>query len=71
MAFQTSVRDRGVVERHAGHVRRARVGVRPEKVTTASLASTSAPAFSAAAWTIALSFFVVGAGGDPARGVGA
>ena len=41
----------------------ATLGVRPEKVTTASLASTSAPAFFAAAWRIALSFF------SSARGV--
>ena len=39
------------------------VGVRPEKVTTASLASTSTSAFFAAAWTTALSFL------SSARGV--
>ena len=40
----------------------ATVGVRPEKVTTASLGSTSTPAFFAAACTIAASFSSSGLG---------
>ena len=66
MAFQTSVAIEASSRATPATCGRT-VGVRPEKVTTASLASTSAPASSAAACTIAASFFVVGARGDGAR----
>ena len=66
MAFQTSlVRE---VSSSASPATCGRtVGVRPEKVTTASLASTSTSAFSAAACTIACQLLGVGAGRDGAR----